>query len=95
MRFRNVLLIIGSFLCLLALFLTDPDKGASTGIWVVGMATGIIAVAMSHISRKGLFDYINLEEFAKRAYESPIGAGIVFMGVCMVVSSLLMVFGHR
>jgi hypothetical protein len=91
---RNILIIGTPIAILLGLLLTDPDKGVSTAMWVLGSVSGIVAVALSHFSRKGLFDYIDLEKIVNKAKEEPVGAGLVFLGVSQVLSSLLSLFGH-
>lgn len=94
MRMRNILIIGTPIAIVLGLLLTDPDKGVSTAMWVLGTVSGLVAVALSHFSRKGLFDYINLENIVNKAKEEPIGAGLVFLGVAQVLSSLFSLFGH-
>lgn len=94
MRFRNVLLVVFPILLAAALFFTDVDKGVTTATWFLGLGTYVLAVAMAHISRKGLFDYIDMQEYAKKASETPLGSAIVFLGVCVVLVGLLGVFGR-
>jgi len=94
MRFRNILLIIGSLIGICGLILTDPDKGISTAVWLLSAWSGIVVVALAHISRKGLFDYIDLQKYAKKASETSLGSSNVFLGVCIVLSAALMMFGH-
>lgn len=94
MRFRNIFLGFGTALVMIALFMTDVDKGASTAIWVLGAVSGIIAVALAHLSRRALLDYLDLEEYAKKASETPLGSAIVFLGVCVVTHGLIGLFGH-
>lgn len=57
----------------------------------LGMWTGltIFGVAISHILRRALFPYLDMKGVAARACEAPFGAGMVFLGVCLVLSSLL------
>lgn len=57
----------------------------------LGMWTGLTlyGVAMSHLLRRALFPYLDMKGVAARACETPFGAGFVFVGVCMVLSSLL------
>lgn len=95
MRFRNWLLLVGTLIVMLSLYLTDPDKGASTVIWLVGMSTGLVAVAMSHLVRKGLFDYLDMGEIMRKAVQESTGAGLVFLGLCLVIVGLLGVFGGK
>ncbi|MDO8771912.1 MAG: hypothetical protein Q7K57_25005 [Burkholderiaceae bacterium] len=95
MRFRNLFIIFSLLAVGSGLFLTDPDKGINTGIWLLSVATGVVAVAAAHLSRKGLFDYLDMEVLAKKASEEPTGAGLVFIGVCIVIFGLLGVFGGK
>ncbi len=95
MRYRTLFVIVGSALAICALLFTDPDGGVSTGMMLMGLAVGLIAVAASHFSRKGLFDYLDMKVLADRACETPQGAGLVFVGVCIVLYGLLGVFGPR
>ena len=94
MRFRNWLLLVGTLIVMLALYLTDPDKGVSTVIWLVGASSGLVAVAMAHLVRKGLFDYLDMKTLMDKAMLEPTGAGLVFVGVCIVIFGLLGVFGR-
>lgn len=94
MRFRNWLLLVGTLIVMLSLYLTDPDKGVSTVIWLVGASTGLVAVAMAHLVRKGLFDYLDMKTLMEKAMLEPTGAGLVFVGVCIVIFGLLGVFGR-
>jgi hypothetical protein len=94
MRFRNWLLLVGTLIVILALYLTDPDKGVSTVIWLVAASSGLVAVAMAHLVRKGLFDYLDMKTLMDKAMLEPTGAGLVFVGVCLVIFGLLGVFGR-
>ena len=94
MRARNWLLLVGTLIVMLAMYLTDPDKGVSTVIWLVGASTGLVAVAMAHLVRKGLFDYLDMKTLIDKAMLEPTGAGLVFVGVCIVIFGLLGVFGR-
>ena len=95
MRARNLLIFGGSALVLGALLLTDPDGGLATGLGLLGVASGLIAVAVAHMVRKGLFDYLDLQRIAERACETAQGAGLVFVGVCIVLAALLTLFSGR
>lgn len=95
MRFRNWLLLVGSLMVTAALYLTDPDKGASTVIWLVSLSTGLVSVAMAHLVRKGLFDYLDMRLLMLKAQEQSTGAGMVFLGICVVIYGLLGVFGGK
>ncbi|HYD79853.1 MAG TPA: hypothetical protein VEC06_08590 [Paucimonas sp.] len=78
------------------LFGTDPNKdGASTYSMLQGIATGLLVVTCTHVARKILFDYIELEEFVREAKRSPTGAGLVVLGVLIFMLGLLFVFAPR
>ena len=94
LRPRHWLITVGSLVVAAALLLTDPDRGISTGLLLLGLVTPVIAVAFAHIARKGLFDYIDMQTFANKAKETPVGAGLVFVGLCIVISALLGLFGR-
>lgn len=93
-RPRHWLITVGSVIVIGALLLTDPDRGISTGLLLLGLVTPVIAVAFAHIARKGLFDYIDMESISRKARETPVGAGLVFVGLCIVISALLGLFGR-
>lgn len=93
MRFRYLFMGLGTFAVLAALLLTDPDKGLATGMFLLALASGVVAVAAAHLSRRGLFDYLDLKRLARKAEEEPTGAGLVFVGVCIVIYGLLSLFG--
>lgn len=76
------------------LWWTDPDGGQSTGLMLLGLWACIIAVGIAHLSRKALFDYLNLQQVADEARQSPTGAGLVFLGACIVIAALLLLVGR-
>lgn len=93
MRFRHKFITGGSIVVLLALLATDPSQGVSTGLLLLGVVTPLVAVLFAHLARKALFDYLDLEHLAGRAENTPTGAGLVFLGVCIVIAALLTLFG--
>ena len=93
LRHRNYVLVGGSVLVLLFLFLTDPNHGALTITYLGQLATPIIAVWFAFIARRALFDYVNVEMTFKEAMKTPVGAAIVFLGICLVTFGLLGLFG--
>lgn len=94
MRFRYLFMGFGSAAILATLLATDPDKGLMTGMLVLALATPVLAVAFAHLARRGLFDYLDMQKVAERAQEGPTGAGLVFLGVCVVIFGLLGLFGR-
>ena len=94
MRFRNWLIVAAPLAVAGAMLFTDPDRGVATGLFLMSLAVGFLAVAAAHVSRKGLFDYLDLRQVAERAQQGPTGAGLVFVGVCIVLAALLGLFGR-
>jgi hypothetical protein len=93
MRFRYWFMGFGSAAILAALLLTDPDNGLMTGMLMLALVTPVLAVAFAHLGRRGLFDYLDMQKVAERAQDGPTGAGLVFLGVCVVIFGLLGLFG--
>lgn len=59
---------------------------------VLSSTSIVLAVAgISHIVRRILFPSIDLKEFAKEALKQPLSASIVFFGVCIVLSTFIVV----
>lgn len=83
----------GSIAVLLYNIFSNPTGLYTTGALLGHMALPIIAVWSAYFVRKTLLDYVNLEDIYLRAKESPIGAGLVFVGVCIIFYGLLALFG--
>jgi hypothetical protein len=59
---------------------------------VLSSTSVVLAVAgISHIVRRILFPSVDLKEFAKAALYEPLGASIVFLGICIVLSTFIVV----
>lgn len=95
MRFRHIFMILGSLAVLAALYFTDPDQGVGTGMILLSLVTPIMALAFAHASRKALFDYpeADMRRLLKKCLESPTGAGLAFLGLCLVLYGTLGLFG--
>lgn len=95
MRFRYLFLIGGSALVLSALYLTDPDRGLTTGMLLLSLVTPILAVGFTHLARKALHDYpeADARRLFRVASESPIGAGLALIALAIVTYGLLALFG--
>lgn len=95
-RFRNMFLVLGSLIVLIYLFVTDPNEGRASLIVFVGtLATPVVAVFFSHLARKALFDYIDMGTLYRKARETATGAGLTFLGICIVIFGLLGLFGSK
>jgi hypothetical protein len=95
LRFRHIFIALGSLVVLAALFLTDPDQGVSTFMILLSLVTPILALAFAHLARKALFDYpeADMRTLLKKCLESPTGAGLAFLGLCLVLYGTLGLFG--
>jgi hypothetical protein len=92
---RTVIFAVLSLAIIYYHMAADPS-GKFTIIAFLGlMVTPVFAVWFSYIARKILFIYVDLKEFANKALESPIGAGLVFLGMCVLMYGLLGLFGSQ
>ena len=94
-RFRHLFMIGGTAIVLLYLFLSDPNGGNLTIPFIAKLATPVIAVWFAHLGRKALFDYLDMHVILKKARETATGAGLVFVGVCIIIYGLLGLFGSQ
>ncbi len=96
MRFRNWFIFGGSLVVIAALLITDPDKGLTTGMLLLGLVTPLLALAFSHLGRKALNDYpeADMRKLFAKASEHPIGAGLALIALAMIISALLGLFGR-
>ncbi len=51
----------------------------------------LFIAAASHLMRKIFFPKLSMTKFAEEAMSHPIGAALVFLGISMVLSSLILV----
>ena len=99
MRFRTVYLGLGSILIGIILFLSDPDSGfitslpfgAGTLTILIVLVSSILYVALLHLSRRALMDYVDLSRFFTKALQSPEGSGLAIIGVGLIMVSISIV----
>lgn len=99
MRFRNTFLIIGSVLVVALLLISDPDGGfvqqlpfgSTTLSDLIILVRSVLYVGLLHLSRKALFDYIDLEQLFKSAHRTPEGSGKVFVGIGLAMIAIAIV----
>lgn len=96
-RWRYQFIAGGSAVVVVALLGSDPDHGLSTGMMLLSMASGLIAVLLAHLTRKALFDYpeADLQMLFGKAAESPVGAGLALVAAALVIQALIGLFGPR
>lgn len=68
-------------------FILVPDAGSMVVLYAIGIS--ILVSSVSHIIRKVLFPYLDLEVFANKAAESPLGAAIVFFSITMILAVII------
>jgi hypothetical protein len=95
LRFRNIFMIGGTLIVMLYLFISDPNGGNMTLPFLGKLATPIVAVWFAHLARRALFDYADMETLLKKARETATGAGLAFVGLCIIIYGLLGLFGSQ
>lgn len=99
MRFRHVYMGLGTFFVLVLSMLTDPDSGfihalpfgAGTIATLVILLKSILYTGLLHMTRKGLLDYFDYEEFVNKAKETSEGAGHALVGVGLYIVAMAIV----
>lgn len=99
MRFRQVFVGMGSLLTVGVLLLSDPDGGlvknlpfgSGTLSILIILVSSILYIGLLHFARKGLIDYIDLEQYFKKALQTPEGAGLALIGVGLIMVSIAIV----
>lgn len=88
-KFRHVYFVFGVILAILLTLVADPDSGvglklpfgASTVSFLIYLFSTVLYVGIHHISLKACFDYFNMFETIQTAVSTPVGAGLVVIGV--------------
>lgn len=62
--------------------------------WGLFAGLALYGVALSHVLRKLLFPYIDLKMCASNANKTSTGSGLVFLGVCIVLTAFLLLMGN-
>lgn len=94
-RFRNLVTLGGTLIVMFYIWFSDPNGGDLTIPFIAKLATPIVAVFFAHWARKALFDYLNMGDIYQKAMNTATGAGLVFLGVCIVIFGLLGLFGSQ
>lgn len=96
-RARTLFILLLPILVLAALLATDPDGGASTGIWALRLLTAVLAVTLAHWARKAMFDYpeADMQSLFLKAREGNTGAGLALVAQAIVIFALVFLFGGQ
>lgn len=88
------LVILGIFLLVISqidrIFTFDGNMAFLTAV-LNSTSVVIVVAAVSHVVRRVLFPKIHMMEFANKAKENPIAAAIVYLGVCIVLATFVVV----
>ncbi len=101
LRFRFLALIGGSLAVLAWLGFTHPGAQTLEEHYIIILsilakfATPVLAVSFAFMARKALLDYVDVETLYRKAKETATGAGLVFLGICVLMFGLLGLFGNQ
>lgn len=88
------LVFLGIFLLIISqidrIFTFDGNMAFLTAV-LNSTSVVIVVAAVSHVVRRVLFPKIHMMEFANKAKENPIAAAIVYLGVCIVLATFVVV----
>lgn len=95
-RFRHLYMAFFSILIIIASFLADPDHGliqelpfgaGTLAMFLLGVRA-IIYITLLHISRRALFDYLDLEVYFNEAKQGNVAAGLAIIGVSIATVAI-------
>lgn len=69
-----------------------PDGWREPAVKLLWLSWTALCVALAHSARKALFDYAHGREAWLKAMQHPIGAGLAFLGLCLVSAVLVFAF---
>lgn len=67
-----------------------PDGWREPLVRLLWLSWTALCVALAHSARKALYDYAHGREAWCKALEHPIGAGLAFLGLCIVTAALFL-----
>lgn len=70
--------------------LTDPDGGAQLRTQLQTLFGVVVVAPVVYLLRRALVDKARSWECARKAVEHPIGAGLVFLGICLLTGLLFL-----
>lgn len=76
-------------------FRTDPDQGRETIQRLQDLAWMLVMFAPVYLGRRALMDGARSKQAYDKAMESATGAGLVFLGLCLLTAALLLAFSSR
>lgn len=96
MRFRYVFLLFGCLTAALLLLIVDPGNnldlklpfGSALTVDLIYLLRVTFYVAVLHLARKALIDYIDLQEYFNNAKKTPEASGYAIIGVGLIMVSI-------
>jgi hypothetical protein len=76
-------------------YATDPDGGAETIARLQWLAWLVVLAGPVYLLRRALMDGARSNQAFRRAIDHPIGAGLVFLGLCLLTGLLFLAFAGR
>lgn len=76
-------------------YLTDPDGGAETIARLQWLSWLVVACGPVYLLRRALMDGARSRAAYRKALENPIGAGLAFLGLCLLTGMLFLAFAGR
>lgn len=97
---KTIFLGGGSFLVILAMYLTDPDKGlirnlpfgSSTTTFLIYLCTAIIGVGLLYLCERALFYYVNYYEVYTKALKTENGPGLIMLAISLQMVAVAIIF---
>lgn len=68
-------------------FLVIPDNSRSVVFFSLGIL--VLFTGLSHLLRKVLFPYIDMQQAWRRANDTPLGASIVFASISLIIATTI------
>jgi hypothetical protein len=88
-----LMLIIGNVLIAVSTPLAQWVGEPAFAPWGLFFGGSFLVGALTHIIRRLVFHPLSLQRMAMEAFKSPVGAGFVFLGICIVMSAFVLVMG--
>ena len=85
----SALVALVAILLWLESWLPKASNEAALSPLLTSSAIVLAIAALSHLTRRVLFPKLDLQKIAVKALEHPIGAAIVFFGICLVLAVLV------
>jgi hypothetical protein len=88
-----LMLAIGNVLIVISTPIAQWVGEPAFAPWGLFFGGSFLVGALTHIIRWLLFQPLSMQKTAVEAVKSPVGAGFVFLGICIVLSAFVLVMG--